>query len=282
MDHAIGIGLLRALFPMALLGLAACSPGEEQISKVKQLIVDSPGFISNPTLIVNTGDQGWMYLANARQRGGFVDTGHFCSVGDILSARIAPAIKNYSGSLRDSGNAALSSEKVGLEILHDAKLLKYRTARIDIGNPDVPEPYIYYCQAFSDTSADWAAKHAKIVTKFNGLPGIEFAHRSDLQTQFQNRYEMDIPAKGKVPIVALEFTYKLTPTMTGLTSLVDGQGTGKAKAYLDSDSGKWIFIELTFQDPDLAYASGPSSPLNVEPASIGASIPDNRWRKAGF
>ncbi|MEA3030092.1 MAG: hypothetical protein QOG13_1417 [Sphingomonadales bacterium] len=262
--------LLRVLPAITALIMSSCSAGQGQIAAVKNMIATSAQLSSPSLLILNTGDEGWVALTRARQRGGFLDAPG-CSVGENQIAPILPEIRGYSGTLRVNNLVGLSSAEVGFRILYDNELFKFRTAHLDTGNPDIPQPRVYHCQALSNSASNWVSQHADISTNADGHPAIVFGRRSDLQFQFENRYETELPGRGRVPVVALQFTYKFTPTLSGLTTSGQSRGTGRAKALLDGDTGQWTFVELVFQDPDVTYQANLTTVSNIEPVSIGAT-----------
>jgi hypothetical protein len=223
-----------------------------------------------PLLIPKTENARWDDLTSpGRVISGF-ETIMDCGRGLNQTNPVVPIIQNYTAKLTDSTGRATTPEMVGWEALNDSGFLRFTSIQFT-GNG---QSQVFHCQLMSPTYEQWASAHPGFIgpnqgTLYNpnGI-AIILAQRTNVTYTYANRYEADIEGKGKVPVIALQFTYQLTPTLPNVRAAA--LGVGSAKAILDSDSGKWTFIDFQYTDPDLTYDSKPVGVAQIDPLPVAS------------
>jgi hypothetical protein len=80
---------------------------------------------------------------------------------------------------------------------------------------------------------------------------LAFARRSFNAWTYENRYETDIPGRGKVKMFAGTLDYKMAVALP--IGSYNGDGVGTVKAMLNPDTGKWEVTSFGLQDPPLTF-----------------------------
>lgn len=231
-----------------LVGMKTDAPAiSSNVQAVQRLMLAIPEFRARPTIFPRDESPQWHGIQNFTK-------GSIFGVMDVVGCgnghdRIEPVetdVANFNGRLLSETPNATSRESA-FSVLDGMGFFETRTRTITSRFA----PQIYHCHVFSDRMKEWTDHHPELLDPSKDPPGLAFAERSEPVFEFQNEYRTELPLKGQVPVVSLRFNYALHPLMRGLAA--SGRGAGAAKAFLDSDSGLWSFLEFQLHDPDIVY-----------------------------
>lgn len=223
-------------------------PEPANIATVKQIVLALDEFRSRPTIFPRDESSIWEDIAkyDGGTLFGFVDTR--CGGGRDRVEPVEPTLANFNGSLI-APDLSETSKGAAFWLLEGLGFYERRSKTI----PARAGTQTFHCHVFTARMREWMQANPALLDNSADPAGIAFGERVNPVFEFQNEYRTELPLKGQVPVVSLRFNYELRPLLPGL--LAQGPGSGAAKAYLDSDSGQWRFMEFQVRDPDLTYSS---------------------------
>jgi hypothetical protein len=222
------------------------------ILAVRRLVLSLPEFQARPTIFPRDEIREWRGIE------GFTNRSIF-GVMDIVGCgngrdRIEPVeadVMNFTGKLVSEDDPDSTSKQSAFGVLDGLGFFDIRSRTITSRF----SPQIFHCHVFNDRLTQWMNEHTDLLDTTKEQPGLVFAERVNPTFEFENEYRTELPLKGQVPMVSVRFTYEMRPTMPGLTPT--GRGSGAAKAFLDSDTGRWTFLEFQLQDSNIMHSSPP-------------------------
>ena len=246
----------------------------ENVATAKRLVSSRLEGTPNPTMTLNSEDEGWNTVLRLRTRTvGWLRPNIGCGDGaPEHQLRAEPTVENYSGDfIQPPGSSINTREAYAGMIVSDIGLMTYKQASL---SGSLGDKMKYTCQVYSDKFAAWRDRNSAIISGEPDHPIVTFGTRGKVSFAFQNEYKTDIPTKGTTTVVSLKFTYPMASNIPRLSPT--SEGSGSAKLFYDNDSGQWSFLEFSSRDGDLSYSPSGKAPLAVVQMDVPANkAPEN-------